>query len=46
MRIVEQDSEEIGKAAATVVMNMKDWEPGKQRGKPVPVTYLLPVEFK
>jgi hypothetical protein len=46
VKIVEQDSEEIGKAAATVVMNMKDWEPGKQRGKPVPVTYLLPVEFK
>jgi len=46
VRIVEQDSEEIGKAAATIVMNMDVWKPGKQRGKPVPVSYLLPLEFK
>jgi hypothetical protein len=45
VKIVEQDNEEIGKAAATFVMNMKDWKPGKQRGKPVPVKYLLPLEF-
>ncbi len=45
VKIVEQDSEEIGKAAAAIVMNMKDWTPGKQRGKPVPVKYLLPLEF-
>ena len=25
--------------------NMKDWIPGKQRGKPVPVKFLLPLEF-
>jgi len=45
VRIVEQDSEETGWAAASIAVNMKDWKPGKQRGKPVPVTYLLPVEF-
>jgi hypothetical protein len=45
VKIVEKDNDEIGKAAATIVMNMKDWKPGKQRGKPVPVKFLLPLEF-
>jgi hypothetical protein len=45
VKIVEQDSEEVGKAAATISMNMKDWAPGKQRGKHVPVNYLLPITF-
>ena len=46
VKIVEQDNDEVGKAAAFIVMNMKDWTPGKQRGKTVPVNYLLPVTFK
>jgi len=46
VKIVEQDNDEVGKAAASIVMNMKDWTPGKQRGKTVPVNYLLPVTFK
>lgn len=46
VKIVEQDNDEVGKAAASIVMNMKDWTPGKQRGKAVPVNYLLPVTFK
>lgn len=45
VKIVEQDNEEIGKAAASIVMAMKDWNPGRQRGKPVAVKYLLPIEF-
>lgn len=45
VKIVEQDNEQVGKAAATIAMNMKDWTPGKQRGKPVPVNYLLPITF-
>lgn len=45
VKILEQDNEEIGKASATIVMNMKDWKPGRQRGKPVPVKFLLPIEF-
>jgi hypothetical protein len=45
VKIVEKDNDEIGKVAATIVMNMKDWKPGKQRGKPVPVKFLLPLEF-
>ena len=46
VKIVEQDNDEVGKAAASIVMNMKDWTPGKQRGKAVPVNYLLPITFK
>lgn len=45
VKIVEKDNEEVGKAAAQIVISMKDWTPGKQRGKPVPVNYLLPLEF-
>jgi beta-lactamase regulating signal transducer with metallopeptidase domain len=35
----------IQEAAVSIVKNMPDWTPGKQRGKPVPVNYILPVEF-
>jgi protein TonB len=31
--------------ALRVVMNMPQWKPGKQRGKPVRVQYNLPVRF-
>ena len=37
---------EAEKAAVAIVAGMKDWTPGKQRGKAVPVKYLMPVEFK
>jgi TonB family protein len=45
IKIVEQDNEDVGWAAAAIATNMKDWTPGKQRGKPVPVRMTLPVEF-
>jgi hypothetical protein len=45
VKVVEQDNDAVGKAAATIAMNMKDWAPGKQRGKPVQVNYLLPFTF-
>ena len=31
---------------ASIAKEMAIWKPGKQRGKPVSVKYLLPVEFK
>jgi hypothetical protein len=34
------------KGAYAIVKEMEDWKPGKQRGKAVPVKYLLPVEFE
>ena len=32
--------------AIRVVSNMPKWEPGTQRGKPVRVKYILPLNFK
>jgi protein TonB len=31
--------------AVRVVKNMPKWSPGKQRGKPVKVSYNLPIKF-
>lgn len=36
----------VENAAVEIVKKMPDWTPGKQRGKPVSVKYLLPIEFK
>jgi beta-lactamase regulating signal transducer with metallopeptidase domain len=46
IKIVEKDNDGAGKGAVSIVSGMEDWTPGKQRGKSVPVKYLLPVEFK
>lgn len=46
IKIVEKDDEEAARGAVMLVSGMPDWTPGKQRGKAVPVKYLLPVEFK
>jgi hypothetical protein len=46
IKIVEQDNDGVAKGAVSIVSGMEDWSPGKQRGKGVPVKYLLPVEFK
>jgi TonB family protein len=45
IKIVEKDNEGTGNGAYEIVKGMQDWTPGKQRGKAVPVKYLLPVEF-
>lgn len=45
IRILENDNELAGKGGASIVMKMEKWKPGKQRGKAVPVTYILPVKF-
>ena len=46
VKIIEAENETAGKAAASIVEKMPDWTPGKQRGKAVPVKYILPMEFK
>ncbi len=45
IKIIEAENETAGKAAVSIVEKMTDWKPGKQHGKPVPVNYILPVEF-
>jgi hypothetical protein len=46
IKVVEKDNEGAAKGAYIIANEMKDWTPGKQRGKAVPVKYLMPVEFK
>lgn len=36
----------LDKEALRVVSNMPNWKPGKQRGKPIKVSYKLPINFK
>jgi hypothetical protein len=46
VKIVENDNNELGKAAAEIITQLPSWKPGAQRGKPVPVKFLIAVEFK
>jgi beta-lactamase regulating signal transducer with metallopeptidase domain len=46
IKVVEKDNDGAAKGAVLIANGMKDWTPGKQRGKAVPVKYLLPVKFK
>jgi hypothetical protein len=43
--VKEMDNDLVGKAAVVIVSSFKQWKPGSQRGKTVPVKYLLPLEF-
>ena len=45
IKVVKSDNEEITKFGQMVVSNMKDWNPGKQRGKAVPVDYFIAVDL-
>ena len=46
IKIVEKDNDGAAKGAYAIADGMEDWKPGSQRGKKVPVKFLLPVEFK
>ena len=46
IKVMKQDNDAVGKAAAKLVSEMPDWTPGKQRGKAVPVKFSLKVEFR
>ena len=46
IKVVEKDNDAAAKGAYMIANEMPDWTPGKQRGKPVPVKYMMPVEFK
>jgi hypothetical protein len=45
-QVIGKRNPEAEKAAVEIVMNMEDWSPGKQRGKAVPVKFMMPIEFK
>ena len=46
IKVVEKDNDEAAKGAVAIASAMPEWKPGYQRGKAVPVKYLLPAEFK
>lgn len=45
IKVVKSTYEGFDKAAMDVFMSMPDWNPGKQRGKPVAVIVNIPVVF-
>ena len=45
VQVLESDQPSLNKEAERIVSEMPDWIPGKQRGKPVPVKYSIPVRF-
>ncbi|MFP4488384.1 MAG: TonB family protein [Bacteroidales bacterium] len=46
INIVDSSHKGFGEAAMKVFNDMPEWEPGKQRGRPVKVKLHIPVEFK
>ncbi|WP_319500467.1 M56 family metallopeptidase [uncultured Draconibacterium sp.] len=46
IKVVEKDNDAVAKGAYAIANELEDWTPGKQRGKAVPVKFLLPIEFK
>lgn len=46
IEVLRSPAEELSKEAIRVVQSMPKWKPGKQRGKPVRVKYVLPITFR
>lgn len=45
VQVLESDQPSLNEEAERIVREMPNWIPGKQRGKPVPVKYSVPVRF-
>ncbi len=43
--MIKSDNDNAARGAATILENMKKWNPGKQRGKNVSVEYIIDLEF-
>ena len=46
VKVVRGVDASLDKEAVRVVKAMPKWKPGKQRGKPVRVSYTLPINFQ
>ena len=44
-RVLQSDEASLNQEAERIVSEMPDWIPGKQRGRPVPVKYTVPIRF-
>ena len=45
VRVLQSDDASLNQEAERIVSEMPDWIPGKQRGRPVPVKYTVPIRF-
>ena len=45
VRVLQSDEASLNQEAERIVSEMPDWIPGKQRGRPVPVKYTVPMRF-
>lgn len=45
-RVIKSVHPSLDKEALRVVNSMPRWTPGKQKGKPVSVTYTVPLMFR
>ena len=45
VRTLQSDEASLNQEAERIVSEMPDWIPGKQRGRPVPVKYTVPIRF-
>ena len=46
MKVIKDPGGGLGREAIRVIKTMPKWQPGKQRGRKVPVKFTLPVRFK
>ena len=46
VKVVRGGDSSLDKEAVRVVKSMPKWKPGKQRGKPVRVSFTLPINFQ
>jgi len=44
--ILKKNNDNVAKAAVTMARNMKDWNPGHQRDKAVPVDFVMSFSFE
>jgi TonB family protein len=45
VQVLEKTTDVAADALSAIVQGMDDWSPGKQRDKPVPVNFAIPLEF-
>ena len=45
VRVLQSDEASLNQEAERIVSEMPDWILGKQRGRPVPVKYTVPIRF-
>ncbi|MEG0795874.1 MAG: energy transducer TonB [Odoribacter sp.] len=46
VKVIRGVDASLDKEASRVIQSMPKWKPGKQRGKPVRVSYTLPINFQ